>query len=124
MVVQVGHVNGSGGVHADPYRSAEHGGRGRAAVAAEAGRAGSRDGGDDAARIDAPDALIQHICDIKISGRIHGHALWRAQLRAGGLTAVAAVSPLAADSGHRGDDPVGDHADRGVACVGDVHVAE
>ena len=86
----IGDEDAAGGVDNDARRMVELRVRRRAAVAREAGDAGSGDRRDDAVRCDLADAVAQ-VGDEHVARRIDGHAHRLVELRADGRTAIAEI---------------------------------
>ena len=112
-------------IHSDTGRVREMGSGGGAAVVAEAGDAGARDGGDEpGAGRDPADPVVVGIRDEEIAHGVDGDAGRGPQLGAGRGTAVTAKARLAG-AGDGGDEPgAGRHLpDAAVVDVRDEEVA-
>ena len=91
VVAVVGHVEVSRQVRSQAIGKVELGGRGRAAIAAETGHAGSRQGGDDAAGRDLTHAVVGGVGEVEIAQAVDGDALDGGKLSGGGRAAIAQV---------------------------------
>ena len=123
LVLRIGDVQGAGAVHRQARGKGELGGGGRAAIAAQAGHAGSRHGGDFAVGRHFAHAVAFEFRDIEVAGGIHGHVAGGEQLGAGGRAAVAGGA-FGCRAGDGGDGAIGaDPPHAVVAQVGNVQVS-
>src|SRR3989442_595549 len=102
-VAEIGDIKAAVRCHGDAAGWLEACLGGGAAVAAEAKRAVSGDGGDDAVRPNPADPVVTLIADIKAAVRCHGDAAKIAERCLGGRAAVAAEAPCAV-AGNGGDN--------------------
>src|SRR5262249_4968092 len=106
IIAGVGDVDVAAAVHGHAVRAIQHGGRGGAAVATAAGRAGAGDGEDGAGGLhDFANAVRGGVGDEEIAAGIDRHALRRSNPGRGGRSAVAAVGRGAV--ARDGDDDAG-----------------
>jgi hypothetical protein len=88
-----------------------------------AGHAGAGKGGDDTARCDLADPVVEAVGDVQVAGAIEGEPLGRAELRGGGGQSVAGVTGHAG-TGHGRDNAVGaDAAHHAALTLGEKDVA-
>src|SRR5205823_2040441 len=122
-VLPVGDEHVAGGVDRHGHGAIEHGGGGRAAVAAEAGGAVARDGDDGAGGLDhlAHPVVVSRVGDEQVAGVVDRHAVGVPERGRGGRAAVAQAAQETAGDGN--DDPgrLDDLADQDL--VGDEQVA-
>ena len=96
VVVEIGHVDISRQIRGQPVGEVELGGGGGAAIAAESGHAGSRQGCDYAAGRDLTHAVVVGVGEVEVAPPVHGDALDGGDLGGGGRAAIAHIGA----SGH------------------------